>query len=341
MKLRNYLIIITILATMVYTQAYGQPKVNYSDKVIRFIEDHHKIGHHRSGVIDAEESTLLEVIREKSKPWKSGDFFEYEGVVDLQTVSDIQDGVKASKSAHSYHSKIDDTRGVLRIERSLNENDRMKKYKLNQISPFVDYDILLKRDNPLPNEYIDQKMIKKVTSQYLREISFKYIAELEINSLYTNYVKNEFGDKDIVTIGVRYRRLFEGGLIRGNLSYVDIIIDAETGEVNEAEIKWMNFVKKKKSKKAIEDPKSSLEKLQFAIDALPEAFVLEEGDNIKHHVEKIDVNGVARAWKLSEAEDEKISITPVYSYLLDIGYGNGARTIQIIDVPILEGARID
>ncbi|MBN1981123.1 MAG: hypothetical protein JW795_06305 [Chitinivibrionales bacterium] len=172
-----------------------------------------------------------------------------------------------------------------------------------------------------------------MSNEKLREIAHDYAKNLL--SLFKG--KIEYSNDEVERINnivayytVRFRRIFDHGIVLGNVSYVSLTVDGD-GNLCTMEVKWPTFKKIQKAESAIN--------LDVAIDsasaAYSEAFEAErEGERV--YSLKANIEGVSLGWTPLFSDKGPLDIlTPCYAFKAIMSLSNNESTPNFIEVPRL------
>jgi hypothetical protein len=158
-----------------------------------------------------------------------------------------------------------------------------------------------------------------------RSFTTKQFLPLKGNIEYCNSEEIAFNDTLLMTT-LRYRRIFNGGIVLGNISYVDVTFSPD-GELIGIEAKWPTFEK-------VRDD-SIVDVLQ-ALDAAQTVFSKSSGgilDSIPVEPISVNIEGVANAWNFKKDKDGTTMLTPCLSVIGKVTFTNGKSVPKFIQIP--------
>jgi hypothetical protein len=127
---------------------------------------------------------------------------------------------------------------------------------------------------------------------------------------------------------LRFRRLFLGGIVRYNLSYVYVNLMGD-GTLKEIEVKWPRFVGLGKKETPIE-PDSILAQASNYFTNIPK--IVGKKDTLA--ALSGEISGMAFAWDYVE-EGGDVLLTPCYSFIGVVQYEQGQKMYPIMDIPMI------
>ena len=170
--------------------------------------------------------------------------------------------------------------------------------------------------------------LKSLGVKYLR----KHLRQFSGKLMYVNHeVEYEAikGKQVVTNYTLRFARVFEGGVVFRNISYVKVILDGR-GKLMAVKIKWPVFS---------EMESLAQSRLRSETEAMREMqSFCERGNHLEllglttEQVKVTSVTGAARGW-LPLRKDGGMVLTPAYSFSVDIDSGNGTGPSRFVDVP--------
>lgn len=154
--------------------------------------------------------------------------------------------------------------------------------------------------------------------KYSTKYQFKFLEdEIEYDN-YEAYYKNG----NLFKMNIRFRRLFHGGVVRKNLSYIEVMYNLN-GEVEKVKVKWPKF-------KKIEESNQLLTTDEIFNEYKKEASLHSEVYNENKDTVSVDsVNTVGAAFAWCQVENK---ISPCMSFLQTVHFRN-EKIHTFVDVP--------
>jgi len=203
-------------------------------------------------------------------------------------------------------------------EEQYNENEGV--LTLSKVPKEIPFDELSYSDiKPLVNKA--RKLIKK----HLNPLK----GRVEYENYQTEFVTIDGQDK-VNKIRIRFRRIFKGSIVLRNVSYVYFILDGHGNPIS-LQIKWPRFELVSEGFDYATISEGFTEAIQH-FENLEPYITNTEGEkevNISH----ADITGAALGWYPLE-EENRLIITPVYSFLAKCTLENGDKVDDIFDYPV-------
>ncbi|MGL1934207.1 MAG: hypothetical protein OCD01_04275 [Fibrobacterales bacterium] len=178
-----------------------------------------------------------------------------------------------------------------------------------------------------------KKFSERKANRFADRILRKKFAFLKGKIEFSNSIKetesiDESGAERVVKYGVRYRRIFRKGILRKNISFVEVWFDA-SGSLEKIELRWPKF----RSKQRYEAVTIN----EAWLGARDELISIVHGD--LGALANIQVTGISLAWMpIKESEDDQTVglISPCYSFMVQFPEESEfAQKEMLIDVPAL------
>lgn len=308
----KFIVILLVLFTSL--SLFAKKDVSVSEKVQSFFYDINSStdSYHRSGAsLENEESIPVQA----KKSWNNGIKHNYKVIESMVVVEKIRDRLFSEKkcSKKDLIVKSFDKKSTLLIE---------------------------KKSSPKPANIIPAGNFSK--EDYV-EIAKSYISGLKDldDSIEVDNVAFEtskcsdceesfYRQEQISGIYIRLRRVFEGGLVRGDTSKILIKLDPD-GSLRKLKIKWPEFQKIEKD----EAPATFDENIFHLIDDLSNndtAHVV--SDKAALEIISYEIDGAAKAW-ISFVKDGETILTPAVSYKLNVLLGDETVVSKIVDCPLM------
>ena len=172
---------------------------------------------------------------------------------------------------------------------------------------------------------VDTSQLEALKAIALKEgnVRFKsFKGRLEYENLEVGYINSR-----ISSVRVRYRRIFKGGIVRGDMSYAYVVINS-TGITSELRVKWPKFREVGASFKSIslEDATNKAER------QLGEISAISNGKETLYPL-KAKLTGMSFAWQSLE-NNGKILLTPTLSFSGVVDYEGNQIKEPFIDIPL-------
>lgn len=311
-----------LIATLV-TFSFSDIPVFKNESVMTFISDvsNEKLINHKSGKNNQRIANKISERMRKNMnagtemknallKWNQGDLDVYDVNID----STIQSNV-AQKFLSKMNGKITrfDKDGVVEIQ---DENfsdtlDFLNKIK-NNVKNNVEFNFL---DNLGPYKEAAEKLL----------VDFDDAIEFDTYEI-------EYLDGKQVDLNLRYRRIFESGIVLGHNSYIYIEFKNKEFDIKKIQFRWPTFVKNEK--KTVEKRKLGKSKINVIATALDQNLSKIPGltgDGRLKLPKKANVQGAALAWKVSE--DQK-TLEPHYSFIADVEYDDNIHIQPILNYSV-------
>ena len=317
-------ILFTILFVALNSSAFN---IGRSTNVSNFIDSHYigKTHGYRSGDIDGTEM-IAKLQKNKNN-------------LDKQIIGDSTDDQQIKKEWMDINLPefaIDENPSKCPIRKIIDVLSTVFEVKANSGCEFT----LLQKPTLFPINYntpISSDKAIKIADQLISNILPKMDSYLEFHNISTEYVNDS-----LTSYTLRYRRIFHGGIICGNVSYVDLFI-SNTGVLTRIDIKWPQLIRKEATlskdgtvgnKKVISLIESAAQ-IEGALQAQFSHIKKIAGENSTDVNAQIgEIKGVSFAWKKVEGENGQFILTPCYSYLSEIKYDDSHVESIILDVPV-------
>ncbi len=140
--------------------------------------------------------------------------------------------------------------------------------------------------------------------------------------------------KKVSSLSIRFRRIFNGGIILRDASYVYLVLNG-LGELEEIKIKWPTLVPSNESIRTI-PLKNGLNQAVQYYEKLPQA----TSNNTKFpvvNVKDVEITSAALGWLPHPNEDGTDMLLPVYSFIGKVALDNNDTCYKLIEIPIFEG----
>jgi hypothetical protein len=134
---------------------------------------------------------------------------------------------------------------------------------------------------------------------------------------------------DIVNMDVRFRRIFQNGIVLDDISSIIVSVNGER-EITSIRIKWPKFRKIDTINRSF--PYSYCKDAAFDIIS-QQTYAQKDGDTI--HATNAEICGVAQAWHSIKSNDGKKIISPCLSFESHFTMENGEQCTYFLNVPIL------
>jgi hypothetical protein len=198
------------------------------------------------------------------------------------------------------------------------------------------------------------------TSYIIQLISPNYSGSTQVDSLKTGFSKDtliqlgmkynifkgfgntlEYSNEEVTyvndqiqMINLRYRRIFDNGIILGNVSYVDITLNGR-GDIIRFRMKWPSFQLILSDQPSVM-PSSALQDIQaIYTSAIQQKTPINENGEV---ITKSNIIACALAWRLLDDQSKGMIISPAFSFEAQISVNNKNRS-YFIDVPALKKYR--
>ncbi len=258
------------------------------------------------------------------------------------TIPDIIESEGDDDETNIWHAK---KMKVFNAKYSLKKNRLLKKFiKNNSEYPFnISYDneshiFTLTAQTPITERAVafdENDALSKsndIINNYLpfikNKIEFETFAFEEMAHMTEENVSGQNENSEVIEYGVRYRRIFKGGIVRKNLSFVELWYTAD-GTLKKIEFRWPQFKAKKKFK-AITINEAWLQAIEKLNDLC---------DNNMELVANSIFKGVALAWvplKDGEIKGKRSKVIPSFSFRVEIpAYEENAKEVIFIDIPAI------
>lgn len=312
---------ILILIFMVVSQTLAGVQVKVNEVVNNYVQKHELTNEapHRSGLLNADKSIkqkdivnepIIEddTIFSDSKvleKWKAPMVTEYSVIESTPSEPEMQLLSKKCQLVGSTNLKFDSSEHMIIIE-SPNDSIQFKLKDLN------------KKESPLNKEQLKQsaeKFAKSALSKYWNYIEYDR-TDLTIKN-----------DSVIVSADINFRRVFRGGIILDNISFINISLNAY-GNVTSIKIKWPRFKQINNTKLAISLPNA----LNYAKIDYTETSKAENGEELATVLD-FEIKSVAQVWH-QIVNNGALRISPCYSFKSTAVLDNGQTADDILDVPI-------
>ncbi|HEX3019996.1 MAG TPA: hypothetical protein VHP36_06825 [Chitinispirillaceae bacterium] len=165
----------------------------------------------------------------------------------------------------------------------------------------------------------------------------KHLKAFEGKIEYDNYelTSVDFANsKKVTSLGIRFRRIFNGGIILRDASYIYLVLNG-MGELKEISIKWPTLVPANETIRTIPFKKGMDQAVQY-YNNLPQA----TSNNVEHpivNVKDVEITSAALGWLPHPNEDGVETLLPVYSFIGKVALDNNDTCYRLFEVPIFEG----
>lgn len=182
-----------------------------------------------------------------------------------------------------------------------------------------------------PPELTKDELIEKCV-EFLKEMLPQFCKNTEYQTEEIDYESVE-GNKYITSLSLRLRRIFKGGVITRNFSYIYVKVDG-WGNLSEIKICWPVFVENSliESRKMI-STKSVLSKARDISENMPKFKFNDGKEGIVKTVNLIDV---ACAWAPQNGDYENNILVPSMSFIQNIVFKDGYSFHKYLEIPIFE-----
>lgn len=180
-------------------------------------------------------------------------------------------------------------------------------------------------DSSALHNTVEATELESLKAKAFQEAARKFKAfkgRIEFENVEVGYVNGA-----ISNVRLRFRRLFKGGIVRHDVSFAYLVLDA-SGKVRELRVRWPKF-----SKIPGGFPSRSLE--ETIEDATGRLAEIPEIANSKETLGplKARLEGMAFAWAAVELDGKRI-LTPGVSFATQVEYEGGRTMRPFIDVPL-------
>lgn len=303
-------IIIVFFVLFINISLFAEKEVVVDEKVQAFLYDMNSSSdlYHRSGLVYNKNENAPESAK---KSWNSDKKYNYMVLESVATCEKMKKHLFSEKNLNTknFNIKSFDKKSTLLVE---------------------------KKASPKPSDIIPAGSFSK--EDYVN-IALSYISgikdldeavEIESVAFETSRCPDceepFYKEKQVSGIYIRLRRVFEGGVVRGNLSKVLIKLDPD-GSLRKLKIKWPEFQKIDKEENAVSF-ENNMSLLMNDLSAGEDAHVISAMTSIP--IEKYEVNGAAKAW-VPFVKDGKTYITPAISYKLNVFLKDESMITKIVD----------
>jgi hypothetical protein len=303
-----------ILPVLFLTVSLFAKDVLVDEKVQNFINDINATEdlYHRSGLANDKKDTLSSQAR---KSWNNSLQYNYKVIHSGGVVEKIKDELFSGNNLD-------------------NKNFIVKLFS-NKSTLLVE-----KKSSPRPTDIMDEEYFSKenyidMSKSYLPGINdLEGSVELE-NVAYETSKCDDCDDQfyrqeRISGIYVRFRRIFEGGIVGGNISKILIKMDPD-GSLRKLKIEWPEFQKINKE----ENSMSFENNISYVINELStneNAHVVSNMTSLS--INSYEINGAAKAW-IPIRNDNEIIITPAVSYMLNVFLSDDSVVKKIVNYPLI------
>ena len=194
------------------------------------------------------------------------------------------------------------------------------------------------KDNVHPQEIIwhnppnltKKELIKKAV-EIIREQLPKFQGLVEYQTYEIEYEAIR-GEKVITMLSVRLRRIFKGGIVTRNISYIYVTLDG-WGNLYEIRIRWPIFVERKllRNDELISITTAHKKALKISED-MPQ-YKFNTGEYVS--VKDVNLTGMACTWALLDGKYDSNIIVPSFSYIQKITLENDFTFYKYLDIHLL------
>jgi|GEM_PF-4385365 len=312
-------IIIILLNIFLTGFIFAEITLNYSKNAGEYKQNilNNKIICHRSGLLYSQEELFDEDLP----------IVEFPEGFDNTLSSDELIEIWNDKIFAEYRPVFDESQGELAqfIEEYL-ENDFMVKYNETLNVIVFERDV---QEGQTVLQSIDEYVDK--SNNFINDQLSVFKGRLEFENTITEYVQclstPEGGSspKEIASVQIRYRRLFQGRILSNDVSYLQIEIN-KSGDVISVSVKWPKL-----KITATDETESSIKILQYLENLILNVKCLDPQKDIH----TATVEGIALIYRRITKENQTV-ITPVYSYLVRLDYSDGSMDYDFFDAPVLQ-----
>ena len=216
------------------------------------------------------------------------------------------------------------------MERFIGNRFHDKKYTLTYDDYFHEYKIAFKNETASAGQALSIEDLRKESDKYVRTVLPFLKDKIEFDNNRIDY-QNE----KIQSALFLYRRIFKGGIVKLEVSKVEIVLNAQ-GTLQAITIKWPFF------KKAEDVPSSetvgTYEGNNAAVREVlnRHSIATKWGTQDTLHATGAEIIGMAFGWFPAEMKDGTILLTPSYSYSAKVKYRDNVELNPLIDVPMLK-----
>lgn len=246
-------------------------------------------------------------------------------------------------NGNNYNYKVVESREVIdKITTRLYKNGRLnKKEYMNKV--FVEDSTLLieKKRSPRPTDILDDD--ESLSKEDYVNIALSYLSgvdgmtgKFEIenigfeNASCFNCEDDFYNQERVSGIYVGFRRIFNGGIVRGNTSSIFIKLDPN-GSLRKLKVRWPEFQKIDKEE-IVETIENNLDEIIISLSNNDEAFVSYGQTSLG--INNYEINSVAKAWILVKSADGMI-ISPAISYRLNVFLEDKSIIAKLVDMPLM------
>ncbi len=249
---------------------------------------------HRSG-LDINKSSF----KSYSDAWSESYMSEYSVAADFSLAEKLKELFFSSKSVEKYDSFTNE-KGEIRFQ---------------------------KKEVPMPSDLVIKSGTKIEIEDYIKLAEkklYETFGEAIEGYEYSNYAIDEVScvsckdnSKMISGISIRFRRIFKGGIVDENTSYIRIEFDPDSS-VRRLNVKWPE-IKELSVKKSIRKINNSIDPVMTYFSELKE---IRKGTEMLS-VKNIEINSAARFWIAFENNGETV-LSPGYSFIGTIHLEDGS-----------------
>jgi len=314
------------LSLAIVTLSFAKNPLSIDQSINQFIKksEGFQMNNHRTGLLNgsdqlfADKNTVMKFPKELESEempdnlngWFTNNLPDFK-VVYPTISSDISKFYKKNLNSSALDiEKTEDNGEVWVIERS-DQSEDIVRQKLWKSPPSLSLDDL-------------KKAGIKIVRKYLGQFSGK----IEYENYEVEYEGIE-GKQVITEVSIRFRRIFNGGAILRNVSFLYVTLDGY-GEVRRIKIKWPTFEKIANEAKSTNTINKALLKAS-EISENQGPYRSSNGESI--YITNILLTGMARGWLIVPNGEDQI-ITPAYSFIQKAVLGNGDESYRYLDIPI-------
>jgi hypothetical protein len=310
MRIQTFIIIIFLTFGL-----FAEKNVTVDNTVNKFFNDlnYGTDNYHRSGFSLDKSSVIPEKAK---KSWKSTPLLTYRIIDNGAASKKIRDSLFESQilEKRKYIVRLFDEKSELLIE---------------------------KKSSPKPSDILregglDKNDYKVIAENYLSAID-EFNGKIEVENIAFETSEcldcndDFYNQEHISGIYIRFRRLFQGGIVRRGISKVVVKLDPD-GSLRSLKSKWPEF----KENKAVENKISYCKSINDLVDELAnnnKAHLV--GNMTTWEIDEYNLSGAAKAWIPVYDSNENVILIPSISYIVEVYFGEHLTT-RILDYPLSE-----